>query len=135
VTGVISLLPRVLPLLVRHLTAYGELAGADMALLMRALAQRLVAAAVALLSVAFAVLTGCAWIVMGVWNTPWREPTLALMLLAFTGVAVSAAMLAMRRWPAGSEPLSRLRAEWHSDQLVISGLLATEAPAPTPLDP
>jgi uncharacterized membrane protein YqjE len=121
-SAVLSLLPRVAPLAVRHLAAYMELAAADAAVLARSLTRRLIAAAVALLGAIFSLLMGCVWILTAVWDTPWRGTTIAGLLMLFAAVTVAGAVLAARRWPAGEQPFARVRGEWDSDQSLIREL-------------
>jgi hypothetical protein len=121
-SAILSLLPKVAPLAVRHLAAYMELAATDAAVLARSLTRRLIAAAVALLGGLFTVLMGCVWIVTAVWDTPWRDTTLGALLVLFAAVTFAAAVLAARRWPAGREPFARLRGEWDSDKSLIREL-------------
>lgn len=131
-SAVLSLLPRVVPLAARHLAAYMELAAADAAILARSLAQRLIAAAVALLGAIFSLLMGCVWIVTAVWDTPWRGATIAGLLMLFAVVTIAGAVFAARRWPMGQEPFARLRSEWDSDQGLIRDLSSEPDAAATP---
>jgi uncharacterized membrane protein YqjE len=124
---VLSLLPKLAPLVVRHLAAYVELAADDATALARLLTQRLVAAAVALLGTIFALLMGCLWIVTAVWDTSWRGPTIGALLVIFAAVAVVGAVIAMRRWSVDQKPFLRLRSEWDNDQSLIGELSEPEA--------
>jgi len=117
----LSSLPAAAPIMARHLSAYAELACADATLLAHALARRLLAVAVALLGIGFALLLGCVWLVGGVWDTPWRSPTLAALILMFIALAVFGSLQAARRWQAGSEPFAALRGEWSKDRRLLSG--------------
>jgi hypothetical protein len=123
---VLSLLPKLTPVMARHLAAYVELAADDATVLARLLTRRLVAAAVALLGAIFTMLMGCLWIVTAVWDTSWRGLTIGALLVIFAAITAVGALIAMRRWSVDQKPFLRLRREWDSDQSLIADLAETE---------
>jgi uncharacterized membrane protein YqjE len=134
----LSLLPTAAPIVARHLGAYVELAAAEATELARVLARRLLAAALALLGIVFMLLVGCVWLVGAVWETPWRDPTLASLTLLFAVLAVGGWVLAARRWETAAAPFSVLRKEWASDRRLFSEMAAagpeTAEPATSALE-
>jgi hypothetical protein len=128
----LALLPTAAPILARHLGAYAELAAADAAQLAHLLAQRLVAAAVALLGIIFTLLLGCVWLLGMVWDTPWRSATLAALILLFAAVATTGAVLAARRWKTGAAPFAALCQQLEIDRLLISAHTAPESDLAVP---
>jgi hypothetical protein len=116
----LALLPAAAPIVARHLGAYVELAAADGAVLARSLAQRLIAAAVALLGIFFTLLLSCVWLVSAVWATPWRGPTLAALILLFAALALAGSVIVVRRWRSATAPFARLRREWECDRRLVS---------------
>jgi uncharacterized membrane protein YqjE len=117
----LSSLPAATPVMARHVSAYAELAATDAALLVNALTKRLIAAAVALLGTGFALLMGCVWLVAGVWDTPWRSPTVAALTLLFTALAVAGSLRVSRRSTASPEAFAALREEWSKDRQLLGG--------------
>lgn len=120
-----SSLSRLIPLLLRHLDAYGEVAGEDakdaVALLTHRLVRVVIAAGLALL----AAIMACAFIVMLAWNQPWREWVPAVLALVFALAALGMASAALRG-ANGKEPLfPRVRREWRRDRELMERTVAT----------
>lgn len=120
-----SSLSRLLPLLLRHLDAYGAVAGEDakdaVARLGQHLARVLVAAGFALL----AAIMACAFLLMLAWDQPWREWVPAFLAIAFALAAFGIASPA-RRGASGQGPLfPRVRREWRRDRELMERTAAT----------
>ena len=122
----LRLLPRLLPLLSRHLAAYCELAGAEAAALAADLAQRLVAAALALLGAVASVALGCVWILSVYWSTPYRNWAIGTLLAVFVLLASAAALVAGRARRPEGVPFRRLKQEWRADQALMNELPGQE---------
>ena len=129
----LQVLPKLAPLLARHLAAYVELLATDAALLAQALAQRLLAAAVALVAALLALQLACAWLVAVAWDTPWRSPVLALLLAVFVLLAAGGVLLATRRSGALVRAVTTLGEEWASDQKLIQDLTGDRPDASVPV--
>ena len=117
-----SLSSRLLQALVPHLQRYFEVAAADAALLAIDLRRRLLASLLAIVSATLCLLLGIGWIVAIVWNTPWRNPALAAMLLSLAISALLGALRAIRPNRPGQEAFSGLRRKFGADAKLISGL-------------
>jgi hypothetical protein len=131
----LALLPTAAPILARHLGAYAELVAAEAAQLAQLLAQRLIAAVVALLGIVMTMLLACVWLLGTVWDTPWRSATLAALILLFAAVATTAVVLAARRWKTGAAPFAAVRQQWEVDRLLISAHASPEADVAVPAIP
>jgi len=116
------LLPKLAPVLARHIAAYAELTASDVTGAARFLARRLVAGAVAVIAAFFALAIACTWIVAASWNTPWRTPVMGTLLSLFAAIAVGCAWWVTRRSAAGASPFCDLRAEWDRDQALLDDL-------------
>jgi len=89
-----ALIGRLVPVVLRHLDAYAEIAGEDVRDAAAHVARRLVALLVAGACAFVALLMVCGWLLILAWDTPWRAWTAAGLAFFF---GASAAALA---WPA-----------------------------------
>jgi uncharacterized membrane protein YqjE len=122
-----GLLPKLAPMLAHHLSAYVELAAADMTIAAGSLRRRLIAAVIGLVGAVFALLLACGWLLAATWETPWRNIVFGALLLLFV-VAAAAGWVRATNKPLGAErPFARLRAEWEQDQRLIHELSSGEA--------
>ena len=115
-----SLIGRLVPAIFRHLEGYAEVAGEDAREATSFVARRLLALLVAGACAFVSLLMACAWVLVLVWDTPWRAWTAAGLALGF---AAGAAALA---WPAfrghsGQSALffPRIRSELSRDRELI----------------
>jgi len=84
-------LPRAAPALMRHIGAYFELAGLDLARTQREIMAQVVASAIVAICALFAVFLSCLGIIAYTWNTPYRLAAIAWMAGGFIVVAIAAA--------------------------------------------
>ena len=117
-----TLTSRLLQVLARHLRGYIHVASADAALLTIDLRHRLLASLLAMVSGTLCLLLGLGWIVASVWNTPWRLPVLAAMLVLLAAGAVIGALWAARPYRAGQQPFAGMRREFDTDTTLINDL-------------
>ena len=117
---------RLLQVLARHLRGYVHVATADAALLTIDLRKRLLASLIALVSGTLCLLLGLSWIVASVWNTPWRLPVLATLLVLLAAGAIIAAVWAARPFPAGQRPFAGMRREFDTDMALVTNLSAED---------
>ena len=120
------LLPKAAPALLRHLAAYVELAGLDLARAHREFSARLVALAVLGICVLFAALLGVLTVIALTWDTPYRVPAVASMGIAFLAAALIAAVYRSKLARAETPFLSTLRREWNEDRVLLERLLSTD---------
>lgn len=116
-----ALIGRLVPVILRHLEAYAEVAGEDARDAANHVARRLLALLVAGACAFVALLMFCAWLLVLAWDTPWRAWTAAGLALLFAAVTAALA------WPAlkgGSEPhqvfFPRVRGELSRDRELIA---------------
>ncbi len=117
-------LPKAVPALLQHLTAYVDLAGQDLARARRELAANFIALMVIAASLFFAALMGCATVVALTWDTPHRLAAILGMGLLFLGIA-AAAMIYRARAAREKPPfLASVREEWQVDRAILERILS-----------
>jgi uncharacterized membrane protein YqjE len=119
-------LPKAAPALLRHLAAYVELAALDFARAQREVSARLLASAIVLICILFAVLMGCLAIVAATWDTPYRMAAIAWMGGGFLVVAVAAAIYRSSVVRTQSPFLATVRREWHQDRVILERVLSNQ---------
>jgi uncharacterized membrane protein YqjE len=119
-------LPKAAPVLLHHLAAYLELAGLDLAKTQREVTAQLMASAVMLISVFFALLMGCLAVVASTWNTPHRLTAIAWMGGGFLVLAALAALFRSRLAREQAPFLASVRREWQEDRVILERILASE---------
>ena len=120
------LLPKAAPALLRHLAAYVELAGLDLARAHRDFTARLIAVAVLGFCAIFAVFLGVLTVIALTWDTPYRVPAVASMGGAFLLAALIAAVYGSKLARAKAPFLSTLRREWNEDRVLLERVLSTD---------
>jgi uncharacterized membrane protein YqjE len=116
----LPLIARLAPLVLRHLSAYADVAGEDAreaaALVARKLVRVLAAAACGFI----ALLMACILLVALAWDTPWRGWTAAGLAVAFAVAAVALAWPVLRRGPSPHALFfPRIRTELTRDRELI----------------
>jgi uncharacterized membrane protein YqjE len=119
-------LPKAAPALLRHIGAYAELAGLDLARARREIAAQVVAAAIVAVCVLFAVFLTCLGAIAYAWDTPYRVAVIAWMAAGFLVVAIGAAVYRWRAARARSPLLSDVRREWQEDRVILERILSSE---------
>ena len=119
-------LPKAGPALLRHLAAYAELAGEDLAQTQRELGARLVAGAVLGASIFFVILSGCLLVMALTWDTPYRVAAAAWMVGTFALVAILAGVYRSRVVQARAPFLGTVRREWQEDRLILERILSSD---------
>ncbi|MGH8250859.1 MAG: hypothetical protein ACREVI_09225 [Steroidobacteraceae bacterium] len=119
-----SLLLPLLPALMRHLSAYAEVASADARDAGVLLARRIMALVLAAVAAVIALVMLCVWILALTWDGPWRAWTAAGLAIVFASAAAGVAIPLLRR---GSTPapdfFHRVRGEWQRDRELIERAL------------
>jgi hypothetical protein len=113
---VLETLSRLIPALVRHLLAYGELLSDEAADAARELRRRLLAAFIVMFAGAVATLMGCTWVIAATWDSPHRLQAVGALCIGFAAIALAGVWYAnagaRRERP---RPFERLAAEWRED--------------------
>jgi uncharacterized membrane protein YqjE len=124
-------LASVIPLVVRHVLAYVELAADETTVLLRGLGRRLLAAAMALIAGLVTVLLGCLWLIAEMWDTRWRGLTIAVLFFVFAIATAVCGARARHGRDASQGPFARLRSEWENDHRLLQAAFEPE-PADVP---
>jgi len=120
------LLPKAAPALLRHLVAYADLASLDLARARREIAAEFLGAAVAAVSILFAVFMGCLAVVAYTWDTPHRVSAIAWMGGGFLALAIAGAAYRANAVRAKSQFLASVRREWQEDRVILERLLSSD---------
>jgi uncharacterized membrane protein YqjE len=110
----------------RHVGAYIELAGLDLARTQREVMGQVVAVAIVAICVLFIVLLVCLGVIAYTWNTPYRVAAIAWMAGAFVIVALGAAIYRFRAARARSPLLADVRREWRQDRVLLERILSSD---------
>jgi uncharacterized membrane protein YqjE len=124
----IWLLPKAAPALMRHIGAYIDLLGLDLARTHREITAQVVALAIVAICVLFAVFLICLGIIAYFWDTPYRLAAIAWMAGAFLVAAIGAAIYRARAARARSPLLSDVRREWLEDRVILEKILSSDDP-------
>lgn len=108
-------LHRLIELLARHITAYGEFAIEEGQLALGALLRRVVLLVIVALAALLALIAACAWLVAATWDTPYRHWSFAGVAGLFLGTAVIAWAKFQRAARERAQPFARLREELQMD--------------------
>jgi uncharacterized membrane protein YqjE len=119
-------LPKAAPALMRHIGAYVELAGLDLARTRREITAQVIALAIVAICVLFAVLLTCLGIIAYFWDTPYRLAAIAWMAGGFVVVAIVAAIYRSRSARARSPLLSEVHREWQEDRVILEKILSSD---------
>ena len=119
-------LPKAAPALMRHIGAYVELAGLDLARTQREIMAQIVASAIVAICGLFAVFLICLGVIAYTWNTPYRLAAIAWMAGGFIVVAIGAVLYRARVARARSPLLGDVRREWHEDRVLLERILSAD---------
>jgi uncharacterized membrane protein YqjE len=119
-------LPKAAPALMRHIGAYIELAGLDLARTHREITAQVVASAVVAICVLFAVFLICLGVIAYYWDTPYRVAAIAWMAGGFLVAAIAAAVYRARAARVRSPLLSDVRREWQEDRVILEKILSSD---------
>jgi uncharacterized membrane protein YqjE len=119
-------LPKAAPALLRHIGAYIELAGLDLARAQREVVAQITALAIVAICVLFAILLVCLGVIAYTWDTPYRIAAIAWMAGVFIILALAAAIYRSRAARARSPLLSDVRREWQEDRVLLERILSSD---------
>jgi uncharacterized membrane protein YqjE len=110
----------------RHIGAYIELAGLDLARSQREITAQIVALAIVAVCALFAVLLVCLGVIAYFWDTPYRLAAIAWLAGGFVIVAIGAAIYRFRAARARSPLLFDVRREWQEDRVILERILSSD---------
>jgi uncharacterized membrane protein YqjE len=119
-------LPKAAPALLRHLAAYADLAGLELARAGREITAQIVASAIVGICALFAVGLSCLAVIARTWDTPHRVAAIAWMAGGFLGLAIAAAVYLVRAARSRSQFLASVRREWLEDRVLLERLLSSD---------
>ena len=120
------LLPKAAPALLRHLVAYVDLIGLDLARAQREFVAELVISAITAIFALFAMSMGCLAVVAYTWDTPYRMTAIAWMGGGFLAAATVAALYRLKAAREKSEFLGSVRREWNADRVLLERILSSD---------
>jgi len=121
---VLWLLPKAAPALLRHLAAYIELIGYDLARTQREIAASIVAFVIVAVSLFFALLMGCVAVIALTWDTPHRLVAIVCMGGVFLGLAIIALIYRSNVLREQGPFLASVRQQWQEDCVVLERILS-----------
>ena len=119
-------LPKAAPALLRHLAAYVDLAGLDLARAQRDIAGQIFSVAIIIICGLFALGLGCLAVVAYTWDTPHRVGVIVWMGVVFLGIAIAAAWFRARAARSTSPLLASVRRQWLEDRVLLERLLSSD---------
>lgn len=124
--SVLEALPRLALMVLRHLTAYGELLYEEGGEAARRLRRAAIGFAIAAAAGFIALELGCLWIIAATWNGPNRLTAVGALCIGFALVATLSIAYASNAPSArGRRPFERLREEWRADMEELTTLEAS----------
>jgi uncharacterized membrane protein YqjE len=110
----------------RHIGAYVELAGLDLARTQREIMSQVVALAIVAICALFAVFLICLGVIAYTWNTPYRLAAIGWMAGGFIVAAVAAALYRARSARDRSPLLADVHREWQEDKVILERILSAD---------
>jgi uncharacterized membrane protein YqjE len=119
-------LPKAAPALMRHIGAYLELVGLDLARAHREITAQVIASAIAAVCVLFAVFMTCLGVVAYTWDTSYRVAAIAWMGGGFFLIAIVALIYGFSLARSRSSLFTDVRREWQQDRVLLERLLSAD---------
>lgn len=114
---------RLIPALLRHLVAYGDLLVDEAAVAVRDVRRQLLGLAVVMTAGGVAALMACVWVIAATWDGPHRLQAVGALCIGFALIALGGAWYAKGAVPPGQpRPFERLHAEWREDLRQLAAL-------------
>ena len=117
-------LPQAAPILLRHLSAYAELAEQDLAVARRQFSTRLIAVAIAVLAGLFSLAMVCVTVIALTWDTQQRLPAIYGMLGVFLATFIIAVAYLSQVNSRREIFLASVKREWAIDRVVLDRFLS-----------
>jgi uncharacterized membrane protein YqjE len=119
-------LPKAAPALMRHIGAYVELVGLDLARAYREITAQVIASAIAAVCLLFAMFMTCLGVVAYTWDTSYRVAAIAWMGGGFLVVAIVALIYGFSLARSRSSLFTDLTREWQEDRVILERLLSAD---------
>jgi uncharacterized membrane protein YqjE len=119
-------LPKAAPALMRHIGAYVELVGLDLARAHREITAQVMASAIAAVCAMFALFMTCLGVVACTWDTSYRVAAIAWMGGGFLALAIVAVIYLYRLGRSRSTLFTDVRREWQEDRIILERLLSAD---------
>jgi uncharacterized membrane protein YqjE len=119
--GTLLSLQRAAPVLLRHLSAYAELAEQDLAVSRADVAARVRAGVSLVISAIFALMMICACVIAATWDTPYRLTAVITMASLFMAAAIVSAIV-LTKVPK-QRAFAGVRGEWQRDRLLLEQVM------------
>ena len=114
---------RLIPVLLRHVAAYGDLLSDELLDELQELRRQLLGLALLLSAGIVAALIACLWVIALSWDGPHRLQTIGALCIGFSMLALSGAWYATSATAGGrARPFQRLSAEWREDLRQLAAL-------------
>ena len=119
-------LPKAAPALMRHIGAYVELVGLDLAKAQREITAQVVVAAIAAVCGLFAVFMACLGVIAYTWDTPYRVAAIAWMCGVFLAIAIGAVIYRSSLARKRTALFTDIRREWQEDRTILEHFLSSD---------
>jgi uncharacterized membrane protein YqjE len=120
---VFEALASLVPALVRHVVAYGDLLCEETGDALRVWRRRALGLVLAVIAASLALLLGCVAVIAATWDGPHRLSAVIALCVAFAVIALLGFWYANAGFaPDQPRPFERLRAEWDADRREIAAL-------------
>jgi uncharacterized membrane protein YqjE len=119
---VLDVLFRLIPALMQHLVAYGDLLGDEAGEAVRQLRRQLLGLVLLLGAGAVSALMGCVWVIAAVWDGPHRLQTIGALCIGFALLALAGVWYARSAGAGRPRPFQRLGEEWREDLHELAAL-------------
>ena len=119
-------LPKAAPALLRHITAYAELAAIDFARARREIGAIVVCTAVAAVGLLFFLWLACLGVIAYYWDTSYRVAAIGWLAGGFLLIAVVMMIYVASLSRARTPFLTDIRREWHEDREIVERVLSTD---------
>lgn len=120
-------LPRLLPVLGRHVLGYAELAALDARDAVTHVTERVLAILGAAFAAAFTLGTLCLLVIAMTWDTPYRVASLVALFAAFAVITLAACSIALRKAREDQTVFRHVRESWRRDQVALRDALDERA--------
>ncbi|HSZ08988.1 MAG TPA: phage holin family protein [Steroidobacteraceae bacterium] len=119
-------LPKAAPALMRHIGAYVELVGLDLAKAQREITAQVVVLAIAAVCGLFAAFMACLVVIAITWDTPYRVAAIAWMCGGFLAVAIGAVIYRSSLARKRTALFTDIRREWQEDRIILEHFLSSD---------
>jgi hypothetical protein len=119
---VLDVLFRLIPALMEHFVAYGDLLSAEAGDAVRQLRRQLLGLALLVGAGAVSALMGCVWLIAATWDGPHRLQTIGGLCIGFALIALAGVWYARSATSRGPQPFQRLGEEWRADLHTLAAL-------------